>query len=355
MTATPERPTSAAPHADSDEGATDWANRSLFDTQGIPWWWAVLLAVVPTALGTLVDVLVWSKPGLVFTCCYALGSLLAVALVRRTSLFGPMVQPPLVLAIIMPLVVLAIGADVPSNAGTTATVLAVASPLINGFPAMAITTALAIAIGLLRMFVLERYRPREPKIPVEDSDAPTKKAPRPVGQKPPEAGRRPPEDKQRSAAARGEGRRRPASGPESGQRSARGARTSGRGRPAEGGEPAKPAANKKRPKPAAERQEAKQDGAPAKRGSRARGSSQGGEQQRGAQQGKRQGGQPGRPAPGSRPRGEGKDKPQRNEQPPPGRGAGQQRQAPPGRGGKPPQRPSGDQPGRPRRPRRDNG
>ncbi|MBW0011162.1 MAG: hypothetical protein JO063_13800, partial [Pseudonocardiales bacterium] len=48
----------------------------------------------------------------------------------------------------------------PSGEGLVATALAVGTPLIDGFPTMAITTGCTLVIGLLRLIVQRRPTPR---------------------------------------------------------------------------------------------------------------------------------------------------------------------------------------------------
>ena len=128
-----------------------WDECSLLsDRPGAPWWAAVLSALGLTAVGVFADIERLNRLGIVFQACYFVGCLLAVAMVQRKGLFGPMVQPPLILAIAVPGVVLAAG-SLPSGGGMMATALAVGTPLINGFPTMAITTGLVLAIGAFRL------------------------------------------------------------------------------------------------------------------------------------------------------------------------------------------------------------
>lgn len=122
---------------------------------GIPWWAAVLCALGLAAAGVFADIERLNRLGIVFQACYFLGCLLAVVVVQRKGLFAPMVQPPLILAVAVPGVVLAAGAP-PKGGGMLATVLAVGTPLINGFPTMAITTGFTLAIGILRMITQRR-------------------------------------------------------------------------------------------------------------------------------------------------------------------------------------------------------
>ncbi|RCW40048.1 hypothetical protein DFQ14_113131 [Halopolyspora algeriensis] len=365
MTALPEHQSASSPRGDNPRGdstdgdTTGWAEHSAFGAiRGVPWWGAVLLATLLTALGTLLDVLIRTKPGILFTTCYVVGCLLAIALVRRKSLFGPMVQPPLILAIIMPAVVLAAGSGIPQDAGTTATALAVISPLIKGFPAMAITTGAVLGIGLLRMFVLERGKPGSgPR-----GDAPTSTANKAskssAGRAPggkPDTGRktragdsgskkRPSEASSRQRPpGRGTGPRPPEAGSESDQRApGRPQRRGDTGRnPAPGRGRPQGETGKQRPRPGAD-----EGGAPNGRGARPRGQARG--EQPPGRQNERSRGQPPAGPSGSEAR------PERGERPhPPGRGSGPR--PAPGRGKPPEQPPGGTPPRRSRPPRRDGG
>ncbi|MEG9517880.1 hypothetical protein LZ318_29890 [Saccharopolyspora indica] len=193
-------------------GAPPWSARSAFRTAGVPLWVAVLLAAVPTAIGTVLDILIWKQPDLLFKACFFVGSVLGVLLVKRRSTFGPMVQPPLVLVIIMPLLVLITGSGAAAGAGATGKALAIARPLISSFPIMAAATIVALIIGLVRMFVTEKPG-RRPEI--ADSDAATKKRRRPTPPRKPEGEerkRRPEERKPRPPRGeRAERSRRPES------------------------------------------------------------------------------------------------------------------------------------------------
>jgi hypothetical protein len=123
----------------------------------MPWWGVVLMVVVLTAIGALADQSSLGKPGVVFLGCFALGCLLAVVLVERRSVFATMVQPPLLLVIVLSTVALAWDHD--TSAGNTARLFAVAAPLVMSFPAMAITTAVVVVVGVLRV-VLQRPYPK---------------------------------------------------------------------------------------------------------------------------------------------------------------------------------------------------
>ncbi len=125
----------------------------------MPWWGAVLLAFGLAALGAVADLQVSGSLNWLFQGCYLVGSVVAVGAVRRRSLFGPMVQPPLILAITVPTVVL-MGSGLPASSDMLSKALAISTPLINGFPTMAITTGITVAIGVYRMF-----RERDPDAP----------------------------------------------------------------------------------------------------------------------------------------------------------------------------------------------
>lgn len=144
-----------------------WDDASLFpDRAGLPWWAAVLLAAGLASAGAFVDLQRINRLGLIFQGCYFLGCLLAIVLVQRKGLFGPMVQPPLILVVAVPGVVLLAG-GVPTAATFPAKALSVATPLINGFPTMAITAVLTLGVGVFRL-VTQRpppatARPSDPR------------------------------------------------------------------------------------------------------------------------------------------------------------------------------------------------
>lgn len=145
---------------DPREDELAWGERSAFGSRrGLPWWGAVLVALVPAAVGVLIDIERAKQLGFVFQGLYFLGCVAAVCLVQRRAIFGPMVQPPLILAITLPAVILATAA--PSSGGLTSKALVVGTPLINGFPTMAVTTGITLLIGLIRVFT--QRKPQEPE------------------------------------------------------------------------------------------------------------------------------------------------------------------------------------------------
>ncbi|GAA3432096.1 DUF6542 domain-containing protein [Kutzneria kofuensis] len=130
----------------------------------MPWWGAVLTALALTVVGALFDELTNKTLGLPFQVLYTLGCVLAVTFVRRRSLFGPMVQPPLIMIIVAGLVLTLFAGG--ASGGVTAKAIAIAPPLIGNFPVMAIATVLTVVIGAIRLILQ-----RKPRLD-EDEDFP---------------------------------------------------------------------------------------------------------------------------------------------------------------------------------------
>ena len=127
--------------------------RSLIATVlGVPPLLAVAVAAALTTLGVVVDLLRIGTLGTPFTVCYLVGCVLAVAWVRRRGLFGPVVQPPLLLAAAVPVVVLLAGSPRPGT-GISERLLTIGAPLVNSFPTMAWTTGAVVALGTARLLV----------------------------------------------------------------------------------------------------------------------------------------------------------------------------------------------------------
>ncbi|PRY46743.1 DUF6542 domain-containing protein [Umezawaea tangerina] len=149
MTVTRER----LDEQDEDEDYSDevaWNDRALFGSfKGLPWWAAVLIAFVLAIVGTFIDVSSSKTVGTVFAILFFLGCGGAIVFVERRSMFGPIVQPPLILAIVVPLVVV-VSDGMPSG-GLSGAALSLGKPLINGFPTMAITTIFTVVVGILRV------------------------------------------------------------------------------------------------------------------------------------------------------------------------------------------------------------
>jgi hypothetical protein len=127
------------------------ADRSALPTVlGVPPIAAVGLAAALTAVGVLVDLMRLGNLSTVFTICHITGCVLAVIWVRRSGLFGPMVQPPLLVAAAVPVVVLAAGSPRPGQ-GVAEQLLVIGAPLVNAFPVMAWATGIVLVLGVLRV------------------------------------------------------------------------------------------------------------------------------------------------------------------------------------------------------------
>jgi hypothetical protein len=153
---------------ETDDVRVPWDELAIIgERRGLPWWGAVLAAFALAAIGAVVDLQVGEGLSWLFQACYFVGSVGAVCAVRRANLFGPMVQPPLVLAVTVPAVVL-LGSGLPANSDTLSTALAVGTPLINGFPTMAVTTAVTVLLGVARIY--RERDPDRPRKPGKDRD-----------------------------------------------------------------------------------------------------------------------------------------------------------------------------------------
>ncbi|MBB5852768.1 DUF6542 domain-containing protein [Amycolatopsis umgeniensis] len=191
---------------DADDVPVAWDERPLVGARrGLPWWAAVLVGFGLAILGAFIDVMIQKDLGLLFKVCYALGAVVAVVAVQRRGLFGPMVQPPLVLAVTVPGVIL-LTSDNSKGSDLLERAFDIGTPLINGFPTMAITTGVTLAIGFFRI-----YRERDPDAPVklkgnakperrEDAKPPVKPAAAAAGRRPASrTGQTPPPPSRRGA------------------------------------------------------------------------------------------------------------------------------------------------------------
>ncbi|HEY2696660.1 MAG TPA: DUF6542 domain-containing protein [Pseudonocardiaceae bacterium] len=127
-----------------------WDERSAFGSRGWPWWAAVVLALGLSIVGAVIDEKSNSNIATIFRAAYVIGCVAAVCMVRRRNLFGPMVQPPLILVVVVPLVAAALD-DKPGSK-----VLVIGPQLINNFPVMAITTGVTVVLGVIRYLVQRR-------------------------------------------------------------------------------------------------------------------------------------------------------------------------------------------------------
>ena len=143
--------------------------RSAFGHRsGLPSWGAVLIAVTATLAGVAIEAGSGnSELGTAFAACYALGCIAAALLVRHSSIFTAVVQPPLLLFVAVPLAYFlfhgsAFGGvkDIAINCGY---------PLIERFPLMLFTTAAVLLVGMTRWFFAMSPSARPPT--VDDTDA----------------------------------------------------------------------------------------------------------------------------------------------------------------------------------------
>lgn len=136
------------------------AERSVVASKrGLPWWAAVLGAFAMTGIGVAVDLTLGDTLTRIFLVFYALGCIAAVLAVAHKGIFAAMVQPPLILAIAVPLVVNALGTS--TNGGMKDHVITLALPLVNGFPTMALTTVVTVLLGSARIVIQRRTYPSD--------------------------------------------------------------------------------------------------------------------------------------------------------------------------------------------------
>lgn len=116
------------------------------------------MAFLMTGTGIGIDLTRADTLTRLFLVFYAVGCVAAVLAVARRSIFTAMVQPPLILAVAVPLVVRVLGGG-STGGGLRNTVLELGLPLVNGFPTMAVTTVVTVVLGLVRMRVQRRAHP----------------------------------------------------------------------------------------------------------------------------------------------------------------------------------------------------
>jgi len=113
--------------------------------RGVPSWGAILIAVVFTAVGVVINVNAdlpdGQTTGWPLRILFVLGVALAALAVRRGSVFTAMVQPPLVLA-----VALMVGGMLAEKGLVFSGV-----DVVKSFPLMIVGTAVGLVIGLVRL------------------------------------------------------------------------------------------------------------------------------------------------------------------------------------------------------------
>lgn len=130
----------------------------LSSTRGLPAWTAVLLTVAIALTGVAIDS-VSGDLATGFTVAFFLGCVISVLAVARRSVFVAGVQPPIVMALLVPMVYVASGVGSGMDVFSRSQLVAIILPLATRFPLMLVTTLVVVAIALIRALVLEP-RPR---------------------------------------------------------------------------------------------------------------------------------------------------------------------------------------------------
>ncbi|WP_019814218.1 DUF6542 domain-containing protein, partial [Saccharomonospora saliphila] len=157
------------PDTADDATAVPWDERSVVRARrGVPWWGAVLISLALAAAGAFAEQLLTGGLGVPFYACFVVGSLVAVLVARRRGVFGPMVQPPLIMAVVVPTSVL-MASGLPEGSDMLSKALAVGTPLINSFPVMAGVTVVTVALGTWRMVRERAPGTRDREAPDADS------------------------------------------------------------------------------------------------------------------------------------------------------------------------------------------
>ncbi|MGW0037475.1 DUF6542 domain-containing protein [Gordonia sp. NPDC003376] len=118
--------------------------------RGVPWWGAILIATVITAIGAIIDTSSNSTIGGAFNFCQLVGCVLAALAVRRRALFTAAAQPPLV-SFVIALIALYASADQASELKSL--ILKVLLPIAANFPWMAITFLVTLVVVVGRWYL----------------------------------------------------------------------------------------------------------------------------------------------------------------------------------------------------------
>ncbi|MGU3293698.1 DUF6542 domain-containing protein [Williamsia sp. M5A3_1d] len=124
--------------------------------RGVPWWGAVLIALVPTVAGAVIDASNTEGLSTTYRILYFIGCVAAVLAVRRRSLFTAISQPPLIAFGVALVTLYLLKAD--SGSGMRQLILNVMLPIAKTFPLMAWTFIAVAVLGVGRA-VLTRRRP----------------------------------------------------------------------------------------------------------------------------------------------------------------------------------------------------
>ena len=127
--------------------------RSAFARQpGVPWWGAILIAVVMTLAGIGIEAgFGHQELGSPFAIGYLLGCIVAVLAVRQSGVFTAVIQPPLLLFVAVPLAYYLFHNS--AFSGLKEVAITCGYPLIERFPLMLFTTSAVLLIGLVRWYL----------------------------------------------------------------------------------------------------------------------------------------------------------------------------------------------------------
>jgi hypothetical protein len=120
---------------------------------GLRSWGAVLVAVVLAAIGATIDGVGSGRLGWGFNIGFVVGVALAAVLVRRASIFTAIVQPPLVMVVVM---------FVAMKLVTNDAIKIIAINIVSSFPVMLTGTAVAVLLGVVRIFAQPMKRAKKP-------------------------------------------------------------------------------------------------------------------------------------------------------------------------------------------------
>ena len=143
-------------------------NRSAHpNLPGVPWWGAVLIAVIGTTIGFAIDAGSGNKElGGMFAALYALGCVAAVLAVRQSGIFTAVIQPPLILFVAVPAAYFLFHGA--TFTGLKDTLINCGYPLIERFPLMLFTSAGVLLIGMARWYFTTAARAVSPAAPSAD-------------------------------------------------------------------------------------------------------------------------------------------------------------------------------------------
>jgi hypothetical protein len=122
---------------------------------------AVLVALGFTGIGIGVDALLGSDLTATFSAFYFLGCVAAVLAVRHRGLFTAVVQPPLIMAVSVPVAAVVVSGTSPSSMKDM--LLSVAIPLVDRFPVMLAATIVVLMLAVFRWMTGKVAKPSLPE------------------------------------------------------------------------------------------------------------------------------------------------------------------------------------------------